>query len=109
MVAAGRLRHRVVIQQASETQDSTTGAITTSWTTFATVWAAIEPLSARDFIAANAEQSKIKARIVIRAIDGVVPKMRIYHAAKDKTYDIVGVLADKDSGLDYLTLLCSEI
>jgi len=34
--------------------------------------------------------------------------MRLYHAAKDQYYNIEGVLSDKDSGLEYITLPCSE-
>ena len=109
MIDAGKLRHRVTIQSYTETQDTTTGAITKVWNTFATVWASIEPLSAKEFIAAQAEQSKISLRITIRYLKNLEPKMRIYHAAKDKYYDIEGILSDKDSGLEYLTLPCSEL
>lgn len=108
MLAAGRLRHRVEIQYAVESQDPSTGEVFSTWGEFATVWAAIEPLSAREFIAAQAEQSKISARVVIRYLAGVNAKMRIYHSAKQSYYNIEGVLADKDSGLEYLTLPVSE-
>lgn len=43
--AVGELRHRVVIESAAESTDSQ-GGQTTSWSTFATVWAKLEPLSA---------------------------------------------------------------
>jgi len=106
---AGRLRHRVKIQYPAETQDPETGAINVVWTDLATVWAAIEPLSARDFVAAEAEQSKVTARIVIRYRADITAKMRIYYPAKKGFYKIDGDLADKDSGLEYLTLVVSTI
>lgn len=106
---AGKLRHRIQIQTYTEKQDTTTGAMTKTWSTFATVWASIEPLSAKEFIAARVEQSKIALRIVIRYLGGVEPKMRAYHEAKDKYYSIEGVLSDRECGLEYLTLPCSEI
>lgn len=73
-----------------------------SWSDIATVWAAIEPLSAREFIAASATQSQIDARIVIRYRAGLTPDMRIIHGAK--IYNPHGFLADAESGLEYLTI-----
>lgn len=103
---AGKLRHRVSLQSWGETQDPNTGAITEGWAEVAKVWASVEPLSAREFIQSSAGQSQISARIVIRYRDDVVATMRIVH--RGKFYDIQGVLADKVSGLEYLTLPCSE-
>ena len=50
----GKLRHRITIQRKQQTQNPQTGALLTAWVTEATVWAAVEPLSAREFIAAQA-------------------------------------------------------
>jgi SPP1 family predicted phage head-tail adaptor len=104
---AGRLLHRVTIQNRVETQDPMTGAIAVTWADVATVWAAVEPLSAREFIAAQATQSQISARITIRYRAGITPKMRAVHGAT--VYDIAGVLADPKSGREYLTLPVSEV
>lgn len=76
------------------------------WSDFAKTWASIEPLSTREFIAAASNQSKVSARIVIRYRPGVVTSMRILH--RSKIYELEGVLSDTASGLDYLTLPCSE-
>ncbi len=105
---AGKLRHRGVLQYQAETQNQDTGAIQVTWLDLATLWMAIEPLSARDFVAAQAEGSKVSARITIRYRDDVTAKMRIRHLAKDHYYYIEGVLADKESGLEYLTLPVSQ-
>lgn len=107
MLSAGRLRHRVQLQIPVETQDSQSGAINVSWQTIATLWASIEPLSAREYIAAQAESSRVSTRILIRYRD-INAKARFYHQAKDQYYNIEGDLADKDSGLEYLTIPCSE-
>lgn len=101
------LRHRVLIQRQVEAQDPDNGAVIVSWQDVATVWSEISPLSAREFIAAQAEDSKVNTRITIRYRNDVTAKMRLYHASKDAYYNIEGVLADKDSGLEYLTLPCS--
>lgn len=103
---AGDLRHRVELQRPVFSQDPVTGEMTPSWVVVAEIYAAIESLSARDFLAAAAAQSKVSARIVIRYRAGVDSTMRIVY--RDKTYNIEGVLADPKSGLDYLTLPCSE-
>lgn len=105
-IEAGKLRHRITIQAPGLTQDPVTGEMLPGWTEFASVWASIEPLSARDFIAAQSGQSEISARIVIRYRPGVLPTMRIIH--RSKVYAIQGVLPDADSGLEYLTLPVSE-
>jgi len=101
-IAAGRLRHRVQLQSQVHTQNPTTGEIITSWQTQATVWAAVEPLSAREFIAAQSTQSEVTARITIRYLAGISASWRVLH--RGQTYNIHGVLADKVSGMEYLTL-----
>lgn len=72
------------------------------------LWAAIEPVSGRELIAADTELSKIQCRIVICYRADVTAKMRVVHAAKNMYYNIEAALCDKDSGLKYLTLHCSE-
>lgn len=107
MLQPAILKHRVQIQQPAYTQDVNTGAMDTTWNILATVWASIEPVSVRDYITSNAEQSEISTRITIRYRSGVTEDMRLYHEATNKYYDIRGVLPDKDTGYEYLTLPCS--
>lgn len=105
-IKAGKLRHRVKFQAPGLVQDPVTGEMLPGWTDFTSAWASIEPLSARDFIAAQANQSEITARIVIRYRPGILPTMRILH--RGKVYAIQGALPDAKSGLEYLTLPVSE-
>lgn len=103
---AYKLRHRIRIERPGYEQDSVTGEMVLSWELVAEkVPAAIEPISAREFIAAQAAQSAVTARIVIRRRDGVDATMRIIH--RGRIYNIHGVLPDPKSGLEYLTLPCS--
>lgn len=104
-LAAGRLRHRIVIQEPVIDQDSS-GELTTFWVDVAETWAAIEPLSVREFIAAQQMQSAVSARITIRYRDGLTPQMRILH--RGRVYNPQGWLSDPESGLEYLTAPCSE-
>lgn len=108
---AGRLRHRVLLERPTYTQDATTGEMVLSWTSEGTVSAAIEPSSAREFIAAQAVQSQIDTRITIRYRDDVVAAWRATHMVNGvagKIYNIHGALPDKDSGRAYITLPCSS-
>jgi SPP1 family predicted phage head-tail adaptor len=103
---SGKLRHRVILQNVQPVQDTTTGEVSDEWADVATVWAAVEPLSVREFTAAQAVQSKVTTMIIIRYRQGVDASMRILF--DDKIYNIEGILADKKSGKEYLTLPCSE-
>ena len=117
-IEAGRLRHRVRIEQLTyvldshgdQYQDPETGESRSEWVEVATVWAAIEPLSAREFIAAQSTQSQITARIIIRYRDGLDASMRLVHVRTgrpDVVYNPAAFLPDVDSGLEYLTAPCS--
>jgi len=100
---AGRLRHRVEIQYpVGESFDGRGLRLAPGWRSLATVWAAIEPLSARDAIVAEQTASKVIARITIRRRSDVDATMRIVHGTT--LYSITGILPDKDSGLEYMTL-----
>lgn len=105
-LAAGKLRHYVRLQYPTYTQDPNTGEQIASWADAGPVWAAIEPLSAREFVESAAKQSGVACRIVIRHREDVDATWRILYRAK--IYNIEGVLADKESNLEYLTLPCSE-
>lgn len=108
-LAAGRLRHKVTIQEPRNQQDPDTGTNRTVWVDFAPdVAAAIEPLSVREFIASSQMQSQITARITMRYRAGLTAQMRILHPSTGKVYNPAGWLADPDSGLEYLTAPCSE-
>lgn len=108
MLPAGKLRHRVTIQELVSTQNDSNGNVDTSWMAFAAnLPADVHPLSGREFIAAGAEQSEIVQRIVIRYLAGVKVSMRVLHGAK--VFDVKAALADPDSGREYITLHVSEV
>lgn len=102
MIAAGKLRHRVVIKQLAMARDGI-GGVVESWAELATVWADIVPLSGREFIAAQAAQAGVTARITIRYREGITAAMRIEHGAD--IYNIKAVLPDPTLR-GHLTLMC---
>lgn len=101
-LSAGRLRHRVTLQGPVQSFDSNTGSTSVVWDTLGTYWAAIEPVSVRDFVQSAAHQSKVTARITLRYGAPVTPDCRLVH--NGTIYYIEGILPDADSGREYLTL-----
>jgi SPP1 family predicted phage head-tail adaptor len=118
-LAAGRLRHRVSLQQLTPVldsdgdviQDMNTGEVARIWSTLTDLWAAIEPLSGKEFIQSQAYQSKVTGRVVIRWTPGINAGMRFVHQRDlipDLFYNIEAVLPDRDSGMEYMTCLVSQ-
>lgn len=117
-IVSGRLRHRVRIERLAflldsngdAWQDPETGESRQDWVPVATVWAAVEPVSAREFMQSQATQAQVTARIVIRHRDGLDASVRLVHVRTGRpevVYNPHGFLADVDSGLEYLTAPCS--
>lgn len=103
MLDAGRLRHRVTFQARQNIQDPVTGETVIVWTdAWPNIAAAIEPLSARELIAAQAQQSEVSARIIIRPLPGLTAQHRVVHSGR--IYNIEGVIPDPDSGQEWVTL-----
>jgi head-tail adaptor len=89
-LSAGKLRHRITIQEFASIQDSN-GDTTEEWATVAGMGS----------VPSATEQMQTMARITIRY--RVLPaKFRILHGST--IYNPTGTLADKDSGREFLTL-----
>ena len=103
---AGRLRHRVTVQRATDAIDQY-GDQTPTWTALGTVWASVEPLNGREYFAAAQMQSEVSTRIVIRPISGVTltPKDRVKFGSR--YFDIQSVI-NRDERNRELQLLCVE-
>ncbi|AZL69206.1 phage head closure protein [Pseudomonas oryziphila] len=106
---AGKLRHRIDIEEKTTPRDLATGEYgEPEWVArWEKCPARIEPLSARDLVAAQAAQSQATTRIVIRYRAGVLPTMRAIY--RGEVYSFEGPpLEDPKSGLEYLTILASK-
>lgn len=53
-LAAGSLNHRITLQRQGMTQDPETGEMIVEWIDMAKVWANVEDVSVREFIASAA-------------------------------------------------------
>lgn len=102
---AGKLRHQITIEQVTETQ-STTGMTAETWSEFATVWAAVEPLRGREFFASKQIQAEISTRIRIRYLAGITPKMRVLFGTR--VYLIDSVIDAEERHIE-MQLMCREI
>jgi SPP1 family predicted phage head-tail adaptor len=103
---AGKLRDRIRLERSVVGVDGAGRRTGTTWIPVATVWANVEPLSARDAIVAAETAAKVIAKIWIRYRPGVDATMRAVHIRKDGNvlYAITGVLTDRESGVEYLVL-----
>ena len=102
---AGKLRHRVTIQQlvAGSPQQLPNGEPDVTWTDYLTVWAFVEPLKGRELMLAQQMQSEVDVRIRMRYRSGVTAAMRAVYASVN--YDILAVI-DPDLRRVELELLC---
>lgn len=108
MSLSQRLNRRVTIQVKGSTQDGTGEQIVGGWTNFVTtgdgkVWAEVLDLTGREFISANAEQSRVQTKVTIRHRDGITTAMRLLY--KGEPYDIKAVLGQ---GNRSLLLMCES-
>jgi len=101
----GKLRHRVALQSFSDTADSYGEAIAT-YTTYATVWGSIEPLSGKELLNAQQQQAEVTIRIKIRYLSTVTEKDRVLFG--DDVYEITSAI-NKDKRNEFLELLCKEV
>lgn len=101
----GRLRHRVTVQQRASTRDAH-GEPAQTWTDlYADVWAAVEPLSARELMAAGVVQGEVTHRVLLRYRSGITTKNRILFG--ERVFDVRGVRNLDERGHE-LELLCTE-
>lgn len=115
---AGKLRHRVRFERQvaevdsdGDTVQKPDGTLILEWQLVTERWAAVEPISAREFIQSATTQALVVARVTIRAtplVDYTMIGPTCRMVWRGDNYQIEGVLPDKDSGLEYFTLPVSR-
>lgn len=75
-IRAGRLRHRLQIQEPVETRDAS-GGVTTTWTTVDEIWARIAPLHGHEALEAQRMQFRGTAMVYIRYWPGLTTRHRL--------------------------------
>lgn len=101
---AGDLRKRVTIEQPAESQNGV-GEMTQTWSTFAVLWASIEPLVGSEKLQAAQINANADAKITVRYYAGITPKMRIRFLAR--MFQIVSV-QNVDERNRVIDLVCVE-
>ena len=103
---AGRLRHRVTIQEKVVTRD-TFGEEVITWTDVATVWGSVEPMRGREFMEGRQVEAEVSTRIRIRYFpDGVEPEDRVSYDGR--VFDILAVIEVEERHRE-MQLMCREI
>jgi len=104
---AGKLRHKVLLQQRTDTPDATTGAPAATWASITNPneWAAVEPLTGREYHEARARNSEVDHRIRIRYRSGITTKNSVLWGTR--RFDIQAVLNVEERSRE-LHLMCKE-
>ena len=102
---AGRLDQRVTVEQLVTIGDSWGGTVE-AWAPLMTVWAEVSPLVGREYLAAQAAQSEVTARVTMRYRRGITAQDRVIH---DGTIYGIESLVDVRSGHRELVLMCKAV
>ena len=105
IVRAGRLRHRITVQSPLQVVDAHGDTVET-WVTVRTVWAAIEPVSARELVRAGALDALLTHHIRARHIAGITPGWRVLH--DNRVFNISSVI-NRDERNASVELMCIEV
>ena len=102
----GRLRHKIFIEQATETEDSY-GGIVSTWSTLITCRAAVEPLMGREYFAAlqvNAERN-MKFRIrYSNLVATATTKMRVKYDGRYFDVQSIMNIEERDHTMILMTV-----
>lgn len=100
---------RLSLERPVQTKSQTSGGTVETWELVQDgIPAEKSALGAREFIAAQATQSQITGKIVMRWMDGIKANMRLRDELTGEIYNIAGALPDTKTARRYLTLLVSE-
>ncbi|SMP71954.1 phage head closure protein [Noviherbaspirillum suwonense] len=103
MSLGAKLKHRVMLQQRGPGRDEYGQEVDANWTDVVSVRAAVEDISGRQYVAAQATQNSVQTKVTIRQRDGIVPTMRVVW--NDTNYDIEAVLETQEGTLE---LMCKK-
>ena len=103
---AGKLDQRISVERLQGGFDELGQPLPDTWAPLFTCWAAVEPLTGREYLAAQALQSEVTARIRMRFRPWMTAEDRVIHDGT--TYNIVS-LVDVRSGHRELVLMCKAV
>jgi SPP1 family predicted phage head-tail adaptor len=107
----GRLRHRLQLQRRVD-GDGDDGEVVPAYKSIAEVLGSVEPLSGREYLAAQQIQADTSHRITIRWRDDIEAATRIRRSVtvsgrrRWEVYDVVAPLADPIINRRWISLMC---
>lgn len=109
MIDPGKMRHRVTFQKYNGNLDDygdPQQADDAAWEDVATVWAAIDPISGREFYAAEQSQSEVSHKVRCRYRAGLNTAMRLLCGSRK--FLIVSII-DWEERHESLLVMCKEL
>lgn len=101
---SGELRHRVTVQKVTTLVDRF-GDPKPTYSPLATVWASVEPLTAREVLQAGEAAADVTHRVRLRYMPGVSSMGRVVFG--DRTFEVTSVINPEERNRE-LVLLCQE-
>jgi SPP1 family predicted phage head-tail adaptor len=98
------MRSRVTLQRKAVTTDEVGNQIET-WIDYQTVWAAMAPISGREYYAASQINAEVSSKFLFRYLPEITPDMRILFGSR--VFEVVSVM-DVEGRKRLLELLCKE-
>lgn len=89
MIDPGKLRERVTVQTPSGNANAL-GETVLSWSDYATVWASVEGVSAREALALGQQETVVTHRVRMRYLSGLTQQMRF--SWRSRMLNIVSLL-----------------
>lgn len=108
MIDPGKMRHLITFQRFAGEPDSFGDPLLTEdseWESMATVWAAIDPISGKEFYAAEQSQSEVSHKVRCRYRNGINTAMRIKFG--ERRFAILSVI-DWEERHESLLIMCKE-
>ena len=103
---SGRLNHKIVIEQRTETKN-TLGEDITTWTTYKWTWAQVSPLSGKEYLSNNELQSSVTGRVSMRYLAGVTTDMRINW--NDRMFDIISIINTEERNRELILMVEEQL
>lgn len=105
LMRAGKLRHRLTIETATESQDDF-GEMVKTFASAATVWGSVQPLAGNEVLAGDKISAEVTHIIRIRNNDNAAPEARITFGSR--VFEITAVL-NRDERNIAMQLACTEV
>ena len=103
---SGKMRTPITVQTYTDSIASN-GETTKTWTTFATAYAEIRPVSGKELAMAGKVQAELSSVIKIRFLTGLTSRMRIVSGTR--TFEIVSIVPDRTNAKDMIIAVNQKV